>query len=36
MTGDLIRRKILIGQQASDIRELPGRPDDNGQNADSS
>lgn len=35
MTEDLIRRKILIGEQASDIRELLGRPDDNGQNAHS-
>jgi hypothetical protein len=35
MTEDLIRRKILIGEKPSDIRELLGRPDDNGQNADS-
>jgi hypothetical protein len=33
MTEDLIRRKILIAEKPSDIRELLGRPDDNGQNA---
>jgi hypothetical protein len=33
MTEDLIRRKILIGEQASDTPGLLGRPDDNGQNA---
>jgi hypothetical protein len=33
MTGDLIDRKILVGKQASDIQDLLGRPDDDGQNA---
>jgi len=33
MTEDLIGRKILVGKEASDIQELLGRPDDEGQNA---
>jgi len=33
MTEDLIGRRILVGKQASDIPELLGRPDDDGQNA---
>ena len=33
MTEDLIGRRILVGKQASDIQELLGRPDDEGQNA---